>query len=175
LVDRFRALIYAYTGAWTYKIRKNGTVDYGVVINPETNEETRVSLSNYALVSLSDFDFEARIYGELYNELSGHVHHDITLWALKSFANKNVSLDRDQDKIRAIILINFISILLLREMTMADWIPRQSIRDLKFCIKRLTVKLLDFLSTENVTSNAGTPPCMVPALKAIQVEYRGRR
>jgi hypothetical protein len=122
-------------------------------------------------VSLSDFDLEAPIYGELYNELSGHVHHDVTLWALKSFANKSVSLDRDQDKIRAVILILFVSILLLREMAVAAWLPKQSIRDLRFYTKRLTIRLLDFLETENVTSKAGIPPCVIPALKFILAEF----
>jgi hypothetical protein len=172
LVERFRALTYAYVGIWRYKIRKNGTVDYGVVVDPNTNEERRVSVSNFSLVSLSDFKLEASIYAELYNELSGHVHHDVTLWALKSFANKAVSLDRDQDKIRAIILILFVSILLLREIAAATWIPRQSIRDLKFCTKKLTVKLLSFLKTENVTNNAGVPSCVVPALNSILAEFR---
>lgn len=172
LVHRFRALIYAYIGAWTYKTRKNGTIDYGVVIDPQTNQEIRVSLSNFGLVSLSDFPFEAAIYGELYNELSGHVHHDVTLWALKSFANRGVSLDRDQDKIRAIILILFVTILLFREMTAAHWMPRQSIRDLRFCVKRLTCTLLDFISSENVLTNAGVPICVRPSLAAIQIELR---
>jgi hypothetical protein len=172
LVERFRALIYAYVGLWRYKIRKNGTVDYGVVVDPSTNEELRVSVSNFSLVSLSDFDFEAPIYGELYNELSGHVHHDITLWALKSLANKGIGLDRNQDKIRATILILFVSVLLFREMAAANWIPKQGIRDLKFCTKRLTQKLLDFLKTENVTNCAGVPSCVVPALKSILAEFR---
>jgi len=121
---------------------------------------------------LSDFTFEAPIYGELYNELSGHVHHDVTLWALKSFANKSVSLDRDQDKIRATILILFVSILFFREIAAASWIPKKGIRDLRFCTKTLTQKLLKFLETENVTDNAGVPPCVVPALNAILTEFR---
>jgi hypothetical protein len=139
--------------------------------DPKTNEEVRVALSNFSLVSLSDFDFEAPIYGQLYNELSGHVHHDVTLWALKSIANKGVSLDRDQDKIRATILILFVSILLFREMAIATWIPKQGIRDLRFYAKRLTTKLLNFLETENVTDNASVPPCVAPALKSILAEF----
>jgi hypothetical protein len=174
LVERFRALIYAYVGLWRYKIRKNGTVDYGVVVNPKTNEGLRVTLSNFSLVSLSDFDFETKIYGEIYNELSGHVHHDVTLWALKSFANKGVSLDRDQDRIRATILILFVSVLLFREMATANWIPKQGIRDLRFSVKRLTQKLLNFLQTENVITNAGVPPCVVPALTSILAEFKMR-
>jgi hypothetical protein len=79
LAERFRALIYAYVGIWQYKIRKNGTIDYGVVIDPKTHKELRVTLSNFSLVSLSDFSFETTIYGELYNELSGQVHHDVTM------------------------------------------------------------------------------------------------
>jgi len=172
LAERFRALIYAYVGIWKYKIRKNGTVDYGVVVDPKTNEEHRITLSNFSLVSLSSFNFDASIYGELYNELSGHVHHDVTLWALKSFANKSVSLDRDQDKIRATILILFISILFFREIAAVSWIPKQGIRDLRFCTKTLTQKLLKFLETENVTDSAGIPPCVMPALRAILTEFR---
>jgi hypothetical protein len=172
LATRFRALIYAFVGLWRYKVRKNGTVDYGVVIDPKTNEEIRVVLSNFSLVSLSDFDFEVPIYGELYNELSGHVHHDVTLWALKSFANKAVSLDRDQDKIRATILILFVTILLFRELTVANWVPKQGIRDLRFFTKRLAQKLLKFLKSKNVTNNAGVPPCIVPTLSFISAEIR---
>lgn len=171
LAERFRALIYAYVGIWRYKIRKNGTVDYGVAVDPNTNTEVRVTLSNFSLVSLSDFEFEMSIYGELYNQLSGHVHHDVTLWALRSFANKRVGLDRDQDKIRAVILILFISILFFREIAIANWMPKQSVRDLRFCVKRLTQKLLDFLKTENVINNAAVPPCVVPSLSSILNEF----
>jgi hypothetical protein len=171
LAERFRALVYAYVGIWKHKIRKNGTVDYGVVVDPKTNEELRVILSNFSLVSLSDFDYEAAIYGELYNELSGHVHHDVTLWALKSVANKGISLDRDQDKIRATILILFVTVLLFRELAAVSWIPKQSIRDLRFYTKKLTRRLLSFLETENVTNNAGVPPCIVPALTSILAEF----
>jgi hypothetical protein len=175
LAERFRALIYAYVGIWNYKVRKNGTVDYGVVIDPKTKEEFRITLSNFSLVSLSDFHFEASIYGELYNELSGHVHHDVTLWALRSFANKEVGLDRAQDKIRATILILFVSVLFFREMALATWIPKQGIRDLRFCTKKLTQKLLDFLKSENVTNNADVPPCVVHALNFILAEFRRLR
>jgi hypothetical protein len=174
IADRFRALIYVYVGVWKYKTRKNGTVDYGSVIDPKTNEERRVVLSNFSLVSLSDFAYEADIYGELYNELSGHVHHDVTLWALRSFANNAVSLDRDQDKIRATILILFVTVLLFRELAVAAWLPKQSIRDLGFYNKRLIRKLLDFLKTENVMSRAGVPRCVVPVLTYILAEFPKR-
>jgi hypothetical protein len=113
---------------------------------------------------------QAMIYGEIYNELSGHVHHDITLWALKSFANKKVTLDRDQDKVRALVLILFVSILLFRELSKATWLPALSVRDLRYCTKTLTEKLLNFLQTDNVQTNAGVAPCMIPALTSILAE-----
>jgi hypothetical protein len=170
LADRFNALIYAYTGQWHYKIRKNGSVDYSVVIDPESQREIRVTLSNFALVSLSQFKFERVIYGELYNELSGHVHHDVTLWALKTLLNRDISLDRDQDKIRAIIFIIFISILFFRELSISNWMPKQGKRDIQFCAKVLTTNLLGFLQTENVRNNAGVPACVLPVLEFVHLE-----
>lgn len=169
-VARFEAAVYAAAGVHSYKVRADGSLDFTRVIDPKTGRETRTSVSNFSIVNASDFGFDRVIYQELYNELSGHVHHDVATWALRGMVTQQLQLNRDQDSVRAIALVLFVGLLLLREMTKLEWILKRDKRDLRFGIKTLVRHLRLLLRCENVKLHSGLPPSILPAVEEIGAE-----
>jgi hypothetical protein len=171
-VTKFEAAVYATAGIFHYKARADGSLDYTRVIDPKDGRETKLPVSNFSIASSSDFEFDRVIYQELYNELSGHVHHDVATWALKGMVTQILQLDRDQDSIRAIALILFVGILLLRELMKLDWVLKRDRRDLRFGVKTLTANLRLLLRFESVKQHSGLPPSMLPVIEEIRRELK---
>ena len=171
-IASFEAAVHAAAGLFHYKLRTNGSLDYTRVVDPKTGKETKVILSNFSIANSSDFD--RLIYQELYNQLSGHVHHDVTTWALKGMATQELELNRDQDSVRAIALVLFVGLLLLCELSRLDWILKRDKRDLRFAINTLIKHLRSLLSCEGVRQHSGLPKSMLPALEEVWTEANAR-
>jgi hypothetical protein len=174
-VARFEAAVYAAAGIHHYKMRADGSADFTRVIDPKTGRETRISVSNFSIVNASDFGSDRVIYQELYNELSGHVHHDVAMWALRGIVTQKLQLDRDQDSVRAIALVLFVGLLLLRELINLDWVLKRDKRDLRFGVNTLVRHLRLLLHCENVKLHSGLPPSMLPAVEEIEAELKAAK
>ena len=166
-LDAFDAAVHALVGIWPNKIRKNGTVDFATVIDPKSGKEIKITISNHFIASLSDFEHELEVYQGLYNQLSGHVHHDVSAWALKGFVTEELSLDRDQDHVRAIAFVLFVSVLLFSEMLNLRWITKHSKRDIRYNLKSLCSHVHELANFRSVREFAHLPNCLATVCETI--------
>ncbi len=166
--DRFEAAINALVGIYKHKLRRDGTIDYSTVVNPSNGEEFRITFSNFNTVKISDFDFDRAIFREMYSDLSDHVHHDIAGWALKNIATNSLSLDRDQDSIRAIALTLFVAILIFYELLHLEWLFKKDKRDIRHTLLVLEKAARKLIQSKAVREHAYLPSCLLPALDKIK-------
>ena len=169
-VSRFEGAMYASVGLWPYRRRSDGSVDYTTVMPPGGGKGIKVTVQNYSIAQVSDFAMEQEIYQELYFQLSGHVHHDVTLWALSGIAAGRLEMDREQDSVRAIALILFVSVLLLSEAAKCEWLLKVSRRDLTFTARRLAIDLRRLVGFGSVQEHAALPPCVAKGADALLAE-----
>lgn len=162
---KFDASVLVKLGKYSYKTRKDGSLDPNVVVDPATGQEINIRISNRYIIGKSDIGSDRLVYENLYDLLSERVHHDIAEWAIKSSILRDVSVDREQDKIFACILYIFIIVMLFTEIFRLNFLVKQTKRDIRYFVSKCKKALLPLLTAEEVLSNTGIPEFFASCLE----------
>ncbi len=155
--ERFEAMLAHEVGAYQTKLRKNGTPNYEICVDPESGKEFKITISNREILDKSDFSLDEPLYYDMYPFLSGFVHPELVHDALRSIAAKRVETSREGDPVRAIIFITVICLLLLLETSEFTFLRKKTQRDLRHVVKTLDKRLLNLITSDTIVRRMSVP------------------
>lgn len=156
--ERFEAKLAYQTGLYKTTIRKNGKPNYDVVFDPKTGNEFRIAISNGEILDISDFSLETELYYDIYPLLSEFVHPDLIGVAIKSVTATGGKASYEEDPIRAAVLVASVCVLPLLEISVSNFLRKQTKRDVRHVLGSLGKALRRLITTETVLSRAISPP-----------------